>query len=368
MPGDNGAEQFTFYFTDIELLGEVPSTTPEPLEDRLLFSSVTADEDYSTQFTGVESFGNGATFNFQSAVDPASTYDRVGSVLSGEGYAADINVAFAAFTALGTGFASGYEAFSIKVRETPNGRLEVKLIGVPQSDSVADIVLDTYEGATDLGNGWYNVVIPFDEFTNPNSIPNHSGYLIGMPGDNGAEQFTFYFTDIELLGEAVIEPQEVVNNFNSAEGIITFGGTQTALVVQDDAPVGSSGSVIEAIKPDGAETWAGATIATLLEGEFIATANTEVSLRVWSPEAGKTIRLKLEDASDDTKVVETDVLTTEANGWQTLVFDFSQQASGTASFNDNHTYNKASVFFDFNTAGNGQTYYFDDLSYTLFPV
>ena len=27
----------------------------------------------------------------------------------------------------------------------------------------------------------------------------HTGYLIGMPGDNGAEQFTFYFTDIELL-------------------------------------------------------------------------------------------------------------------------------------------------------------------------
>lgn len=57
------------------------------------------------------------------------------------------------------------------------------------------------------------------------------------------------------------------------------------------------------------------------------------------------------------------VLTTLANGWQTLSFDFAQQAAGTAAFNNAHTYNKASVFFDFSVAGNGQTYYFDDLAY-----
>jgi hypothetical protein len=75
------------------------------------------------------------------------------------------------------------------------------------------------------------------------------------------------------------------------------------------------------------------------------------------------VRLKLEDANDATKSVETEVLTTLANGWQTLSFDFAQQAAGTAAFNNAHTYNKASVFFDFSVAGSGQTYYFDDLAY-----
>ena len=62
------------------------------------------------------------------------------------------------------------------------------------------------------------------------------------------------------------------------------------------------------------------------------------------------------------------MLTTVANDWQTLVFDFSQHATGTSAFNNDVTYNKANVFFDFLAEANDQTYYFDDLSYTLFPV
>ena len=137
-----------------------------------------------------------------------------------------------------------------------------------------------------------------------------------------------------------------------------------------DAPADSSGSVIKAIKTQGAQTWAGSTIATLTDGEFIATGSTTMSLRVYAPEAGKKVRMKVEDAADATKSVETEVLTTVANGWQTLSFDFSQQAAGTAAFNNATTYNKANVFFDFSVAGTGQTYYFDDLAYNkaVFPV
>ena len=175
---------------------ETPAPAPTDLQ---LFSSTAAADDFAKQFTGVDSFGNGATFNFTTADDPSDAYARVGSVVSGVGYGADVNVAFAAFTALGAGFAQGYEAFSIKVRGTPNGRLEVKLFGAGEgNDSVANIELAKYAGAKNLGNGWYDVAIPFAEFTNPNKVASHSGYLIGMPGNNGADQFTFYFTDVEL--------------------------------------------------------------------------------------------------------------------------------------------------------------------------
>ncbi len=158
-------------------------------------------------------------------------------------------------------------------------------------------------------------------------------------------------------------PSNLKNGFTSASGITDFGGLVTSLA-SSDAPAGSSGSVIKAVKTAGAEVWAGSTIASITDGEFIATGNTVMGLRVHAPEAGKKVRLKLEDANDATKSVETEVLTTLANGWQTLSFDFAQQAAGTAAFNDAHTYNKASVFFDFSVAGSGQTYYFDDLAYS----
>jgi hypothetical protein len=59
--------------------------------------------------------------------------------------------------------------------------------------------------------------------------------------------------------------------------------------------------------------------------------------------------------------VEAQVNTSTANGWETLVFDFSNQVAGTAALNVSYTYDKASIFFDFGTAGNGKTFYWDNV-------
>ena len=86
---------------------------------------------------------------------------------------------------------------------------------------------------------------------------------------------------------------------------------------------------------------------------------------VFSPAAGVPIRLKVESATDPTRSVETEAMTTAANAWQTLTFNFASQAAGTAALNLAFTYNKASVFPNFGktgAAGGGGTYYFDDLS------
>jgi hypothetical protein len=88
-----------------------------------------------------------------------------------------------------------------------------------------------------------------------------------------------------------------------------------------------------------------------------------MSARVYSPAAGLKIRLKIEDKDDNTKSVETDALTTKANEWETLVFDFSNQATGTAALNTAYTFNKASIFFDFGTAGSGKVFYWDDIQF-----
>ncbi len=55
------------------------------------------------------------------------------------------------------------------------------------------------------------------------------------------------------------------------------------------------------------------------------------------------------------------MLTTVANGWETLTFDFTKNSSGTPAVNYATTYDKASIFFDFGTAGNGKKFYWDDV-------
>ena len=83
-------------------------------------------------------------------------------------------------------------------------------------------------------------------------------------------------------------------------------------------------------------------------------------MRVWSPEAGTKVLLKLETLDNPpeggTKFVEVEAFTTAAQSWQTLSFDFS---------NADHDLSlaKASVFFDFGQTGTGKTFYFDNVSF-----
>ena len=84
---------------------------------------------------------------------------------------------------------------------------------------------------------------------------------------------------------------------------------------------------------------------------------------VYSPAAGIDIKLKLDDHTRANAgfSVETDVLTTVANQWETLTFDFSTHASGTPAWSAAYKYDKASLFFDFNVAGSGKLFYWDDV-------
>jgi hypothetical protein len=91
---------------------------------------------------------------------------------------------------------------------------------------------------------------------------------------------------------------------------------------------------------------------------------TTMSVRVWSPDAGIPVRLKVEDWTDPTHSVETEATTTVAGQWETLVFDFSNEAPGTAALNLTYSLNKISIFFNFGTTGEmagEKIYYFDDI-------
>ena len=55
-----------------------------------------------------------------------------------------------------------------------------------------------------------------------------------------------------------------------------------------------------------------------------------------------------------------------AGGWETLTFNFANQAPGTAALNVAFNYNKVSIFFNFGVTGaaaGAKTYYFDDVAF-----
>lgn len=148
--------------------------------------------------------------------------------------------------------------------------------------------------------------------------------------------------------------------------VTDFGGNVSTKVAD---PTNEFNTVIKTVKTAGAELWAGTTIGTntgFSSAIPITASSTKMYIRVWSPDAGIPVRLKIEDATDPTHSCETEATTTVANGWQSLEFNFANQATGTAALNPTFTFKKASVFFNFGTTGataGEKTYYFDNVSF-----
>lgn len=188
---------------------------------------------------------------------------------------------------------------------------------------------------------------------------------------NGSINSTFYFDDIiqEYAGIQLDLPvtfQQFEINFTMSD----FGGNISELVTDPFSP---GNIVIKVIKTAGAATWAGTTIGTpagFASDIPLTMENSKMTVKVWSPEAGTPIRLKVEDSNDPTHTCETETNTTLAGEWETLEFDFTNQAPGTEllsiGLGMGWTYNMASIFFNFGTEGavaGEQTYYFDDVQF-----
>jgi hypothetical protein len=162
-------------------------------------------------------------------------------------------------------------------------------------------------------------------------------------------------------------------DFDTAGVVYTltgFGGAEDATLVPD--PANATNTVARVVKSATAELWAGTTVSTgpnLTVGNIPFTAtDTRITVRVYSPRVGVVVRLKVEDSADPARSVETEAVTTVANAWETLTFNFANPVSGTAPLNLAYAYNRMSIFFDFGTtgaAGGGGTFYFDDMRFAL---
>lgn len=188
---------------------------------------------------------------------------------------------------------------------------------------------------------------------------------------NGSAGSVFLFDDIQQVYTGVqIDLPVDFEGSNTNYSTTDFGGNVSSLSVD---PVNAGNTVVKVIKTAGAATWAGTTIGTpagFATNIPLTLTESKMTVRVWSPAAGTPVRLKVEDSDDPTHTCETQVNTTLAAGWETLVFDFMNQAPGTellsVGLSMGWHYNMASIFFNFGTDGataGEQTYYFDDVTF-----
>jgi hypothetical protein len=186
---------------------------------------------------------------------------------------------------------------------------------------------------------------------------------------NGTVGSTFLFDDVaQVTAGAQIDLPVTFETSGVNYTMTDFGGNVSSLVPD---PTNSANRVIKVVKTAQASTTAGTTIGT--PGGFakyipLKLTDSKMSIRVWSPTAGTTIRLKVEDSADPTHTCETETKTTLAGQWETLKFDFLNQAPGTATLTNGLSmgwkYNKASIFFNFGISGASageKTYYFDQV-------
>lgn len=147
-------------------------------------------------------------------------------------------------------------------------------------------------------------------------------------------------------------------------GAVAFEGLAAAKIAAD--PADPTNKVLKLVKVPAGQPWAGATLYTTTAAEQtvapVGFATSKIiTLRVYSPAAGEKIMLKVE-TGPNAGGMEKEVLTTKANEWETLSFDFATPSTG--SYDASKVYKTISIFPKFMTAAAAETaYYFDELKY-----
>jgi uncharacterized membrane protein (Fun14 family) len=324
-------------------------------------------DDINTDYT-VSDFGN----NTSSIVaDPTNAANKVMKTIK----PANAEVWSGTTIGTATGFATkipvtvASSKMSIRVY-SPAAGLDIKLKIEDHNDGTHSVETDVL---TTLANQWETLTFDFN--ANATGTPAfNAAYTYDKAsvffdyGKTGTAR-TFYADDLKMV--AVSLPMTLPVTFDATNvnySVVDFGNNST---IDGVDPTNAANKIKITTKPNGAEVWAGTTIGPATgfptKIPFTATA-TKMSIRVYSPAVGIHMRLKVEDHNDGSKSVETEALSTVANAWETLTFDFSAPASGTPAMNLAYNYDKASIFFDFNVAGSGKKFYWDDVTFVAPPA
>jgi hypothetical protein len=309
------------------------------------------------------------------ASDPTNSANKVLKAIKTNG--AQVYAGTTIGTALGfaTPIPITFAATKMSVRVySPIAGADIKLKIEDHTNSGHSVETDVL---TTKANQWETLVFDFKSPANGTQALNTSYtydkatifFDFGNPGSGNI----FYADDLMFLPAPVLSQINLPVTFDDPTvdySVVDFGGAVTKDGVD---PTHSANKIKITTKSSGAATYAGTTLTNTAGLGFsssipLTATTSQMSVRVYSPAAGIHVRLKVEDHKDNTKSVETEAVTTTANAWETLIFDFKFQATGTAAFNSTYTYDKATIFFDFNKPGDGRVYYWDDMKFVAVNI
>ena len=351
--------------TDIQVLFNSSCPTMKMKPDLPITFEDTATVDYFfNDFAGTAS---------QIVVDPTDPNNLVVETLK------DASAALFAGTTAGDAglanpipFASNGTKMTVRVW-SPDANIPVRL--KVEDSSNGGISVET-EDTISVASAWETL-----EFDFTNNVMGTPGLNLGSTydkvtiffnfGTDGATAGakTYYWDDVSFLppvGKAKPDlPITFEDTANVDYALGDFGGNASQIVVD---PADPNNLVTESVKGAGAQTFAGTTAGTNgLEAAIpFSPTKTKMSVRVWSPDAGIPVRLKVENAGNGGISVETEATTTMASMWETLEFDFNNNVTGTPAIDFAAVYDKASIFFNFGTDGataGAKTYYWDDVAF-----
>jgi len=151
----------------------------------------------------------------------------------------------------------------------------------------------------------------------------------------------------------IILPIDFENNQITTDDFVNFDGGAGSVIENPYINNQNPSATIAQIIRDGGQIWAGSYL--VLENYLDFSSNTHISMNVYSPISGLTVKFKLE--GDGGAQTERDTYTTLSNDWETLSWSFAGEPS--------NTYNKLVLMFDFGNVGDGSvnsTFYFDDIT------
>lgn len=207
------------------------------------------------------------------------------------------------------------------------------------------------DATTTVVNDWETLLF---DFTGVNNANNYQRVVVFYDFGNNGNGAEFHFDDVKLTtGDAQVELPLTFQNAALAYTFTSFGNSSATVTDNpDQSGINTSTKVGQHTKNSGSEVWAGSFIELATPIDFSSLH--KIKMKVWSPQAGAIVKMKLENLANSAINIEVDATTTVAGGWEELTYDFSAAANANA-------YQRVVVFFNFNVIGDGSNYYFDDI-------
>ena len=186
--------------------------------------------------------------------------------------------------------------------------------------------------------------------------PAVGSYTLRVVALSGGAATTTYTTTINIVDPVLLPITFESSTVNYAWSNFD-GGAVTVIANPQSSGINVSSKVGKMVKSNG-QTWGGSFIT--LGGNIDFSANKVFRMKVFSPRVGARVLLKVENAANTGLSYEKEVVTTVANAWEDLAFDYN-------GVNTSNTYQHIVLIFDNGTMGDGTanyTFLFDDIRLT----